>query len=166
MRQVLSDPGGHRFLIKALSEAGNELAEEIYGCPNRLLDRRDDDGWSIRLLAAHIQAHEEMVAGYLDRILSERCPELDVIDTEAVLDEPDRCRTDAEHAVLMYAHLRRRVQYLLWDLTDEDWDRTGIHPYRGAVSMVQLARELHLHDLECLWRARRLKEHRAVGNRQ
>lgn len=162
MREVAADPGGHRFLLKALSEAGHELAEELYGCSRRLLDVRDNDGWSLRLIAAHVRAYEEMTADYIEEILARRNPELDVIDTEAMLDNPERCREDADRAVMQYTHLRRRIQYALWDLTDHDWQRTGRHPYRGPVSVVQLARELHLHDLDFLWRARRLKERAAV----
>lgn len=164
MREITPDPGGHRFLLKALSEAGHELAEELYGCPRRLADVRDDDGWSLRLIAAHVRAHEEMTGDYIERILCERSPLLDVIDTEAVLDDPDGCREDADHAVLTFAHLRRHTQYLLWDLSERHWRRSGRHPYRGEVSVDQLARELHLHDLEYLWRARRLKE--AAGSRR
>ena len=158
MREIRPDPAGHRFLLKALTEAGHELAEELYGCPRRLLDVCDGDGWSIRLIAAHVHVHEEMVGDYVERILSEREPELRVIDSEAMLDNPDGCTEDADHAALMYSHLRRRLQYLLWDATDADWERIGRHPYRGPVSVLQLARELHLHDLDHLWRARRLKE--------
>ncbi len=159
MREVAPDPGGHRFLLKALTEAGRELAEELYGCPRRLLDIRGDHGWSIRRIAAHVRAFEEMTADYLDRILSERQPTLDVIDTEAMLDEPDPPEAgDAERDVLVFMHLRERVQYLLWDLSDRDWRRSGCHPYRGEVTVEQLTRELHLHDLDCFWRAQRLKE--------
>ncbi len=165
MREITPDPGGHRFLLKALSEAGNELAEELYGCPRRLVDVRDDDGWSIRLIAAHVLAHEEMVGEYVECILSRRSPALDVIDTEAMLDDPDGCTDDPERMVMEFVHQRRRLQYLLWDLGDRDWDRTGRHPYRGDVSVGQLVRELHLHDLEYFWRARRLKE-RAASQRR
>lgn len=165
MREITPDPGGHRFLLKALAEAGHELAEELYGCPRRSLDVRGDDGWSLRLIAAHVRAHEEAIGEYVERILSGRHPRLDVIDTEAVLDDPDGCREDADRNVLLFTRLRRRLQYLLWDVSDRDWQRTGEHPYRGAVAVVQLLRELHLHDLEYLWRARRLKE-RATTRRR
>jgi hypothetical protein len=166
MREIRPDPGGHRFLIKALSEAANELAEELYGCPARGIDLRGDDGWSIRLLAAHVVAHEEMVLEYVERILRSREPRLPVIDSEAVLDDPDACNAEPDGAALRYAHLRRRLQYTLWDLDDRDWERAGIHPYRGSVTVAQLARELHLHDLDCLWRVRRLKERTAALRRR
>lgn len=158
MREITPDPGGHRFLLKALREAGNELAEELYGCPRRLADVRDGDGWSIRLIAAHVVAHEEMANEYLHRMLSRRNPTLPVIDTEAVLDDPDGCREDPESAAMEFVRLRRNLHYLLWDLDDHDWSRAGEHPYRGTLTVAQIVRELHLHDLEYFWRARHIKE--------
>lgn len=158
VREIAPDPGGHRYLIKALAEAGNELAEELCAFSYRAVDTRDDDGWSARLIAAHVLAYEEMVVEYVRQILTRRNPELPVIDTEAVLDDPEACREDVEHMVWRFEHLRHRLRYTLWELDERDWDRTGRHPYRGPLSIAQLVRELHLHDLENLWRARRLRE--------
>ena len=158
LRPISADPGGHRFLLKALGEAGNELAEALLDCPRRLIDRCGPDGWSVRLIAVHVEAHEEMVAGYIERMLHERNPELDVIDSERVLDDPDACRRDPERAAMGFVHGRRQTQYLLWDLDDDDWQRAGRHPYRGSITIVQLARELHLHDIEYMLRVNKLKD--------
>jgi hypothetical protein len=40
---------------------------------------------------------------------------------------------------------------------DRDFERTAVHPYRGEVTLGQIARELAQHDLEHLWQVRRLK---------
>lgn len=158
MREVAPDPGGYRFLVKALGEAGKELAEELFACPQRAVDRADDDGWTPRLIAAHVLAYEQMVETYYDLIARRRDPELPVIDTEAMRDNPDGCDADIEYSTLRFHHLRRGLQYRLWDFGPRDWERTGRHPYRGSLSAVQIARDLHLHDLDCLWRARRIRE--------
>jgi hypothetical protein len=158
VREITPDPGGHRYLIKALAEAGNELAEELCAFPYRTVDVTDDDGWSARLIAAHVLAYEQMVVEYVQQILTRRNPELRVIDTEAVLDDPDARREEVERAMWRFEHLRHRLRSTLWELDDRNWDRTGRHPYRGPVSIVQLVRELHLHDLENLWRVRRLRD--------
>lgn len=162
MREITPDPGGHRYLIKALAEAGTELAEALCAFPHWAVDVLDDDGWSARRIAAHVLAYEEMVAEYVREILTRRNPELRVIDAEAVLDDPDGRHDDVERAMWRFEHLRHRLRYTLWELDDREWERTGRHPYRGPVSIVQLVRELHLHDLEYLWRTRRLRERVAV----
>jgi hypothetical protein len=99
-------------------------------------------------------------------MISRRNPVLEVIDSEAVLDDPDACCEEAEESAMEFARLRHRVQYTLWDLDDRGWERTGRHPYRGAVTVAQLVRELHLHDLDYLWRARRIKEEASVRRRR
>jgi hypothetical protein len=43
-------------------------------------------------------------------------------------------------------------------LSEDEWQRTGVHPYRGRVSIYDIAREMHEHDLEHLYQARRLRE--------
>ena len=47
---------------------------------------------------------------------------------------------------------------LLWGLTEGDWGRAAEHPYRGSVTLEEVARELAQHDLEHLWQVRQLKE--------
>lgn len=166
MRPVAPDPGGHRYLLKALREAGNELAEELYGCSRRLADHADADGWTPRMVAIHLRVNEEMTWEYVRRILGRRrAAKLPVIDTEAMRDNPADFDESLEEAAMGYQHTRERLQYTLWELDSDDWSRTGDHPYRGAISIEQLVRDLHWHDLEYMWRLQRLKEAAAVGRR-
>jgi hypothetical protein len=55
-----------------------------------------------------------------------------------------------------FSTLRRKSVYLLWSLDDADWNRRGIHPYVGPLSVTQVAREMNEHDLSHLWQLRRL----------
>ena len=45
---------------------------------------------------------------------------------------------------------------MLWELAEPEWDRAGIHPYRGRMTIRQLTREMYQHDLEHLWQTRRM----------
>ena len=56
---------------------------------------------------------------------------------------------------------RRETISLLWGLMDEEWMREAEHPYRGPLTLRQIARELAQHDLEHLWQVRQLKERMA-----
>jgi hypothetical protein len=55
-----------------------------------------------------------------------------------------------------FHYLRRRTTYTLWDIDERDWQRGGIHPYRGRLTVLDLAREAYRHDLEHLWQSRRM----------
>jgi hypothetical protein len=81
-----------------------------------------------------------------------------VIDTERVLDDPSLVTEDIDQLVSEFLYLRRQTMMLLYDLTPAAWKRTGVHAYRGEVSVLQLARELNQHDLDFLWRVCRMRE--------
>ena len=158
MREIPREPDNQRFLLKAIGEAGRELAEELYGIGAREATRRDADGWSYLLIAAHVRDHEEMSLSYIERILTRRNPTLEVIDAERVLDEPECVTEDLDRLVMEFLYLRRQTLMQLHDLPRSAWERQGVHVYRGPCSVLQLARELHLHDLEHLWQVRRMRE--------
>lgn len=157
MREIPREPDHSRFLLKAIGEAGRELAEELYAVGRREADLRAPDGWSYRLIAAHVRDNEEMTLTYLERILSRRDPPLEAIDAERVLDQPERVTESMERLMTEFAYLRRQTQTLLWDLSARAWERRGIHEYRGPCTVLQLARELNQHDLEHLWQVRRMR---------
>lgn len=158
MREIPREPDNQRFLLKAIGEAGRELAEELYGIRAREADRRDADGWSYRLIGAHVRDNEEMTLSYLERILARRHPRLEAIDSERVLDDPSLVTEDLDQLVQEFLFLRRQTQMLLYDLSASAWQRDGVHEYRGPLTVLQLARELNQHDLEHLWQVRRLRE--------
>src|SRR5215218_3255521 len=125
MREIPREPDNQRFLLKAIGEAGRELAEELYGIGRREADRRTDDGWSFRLIGAHVRDNEEMVLGYIERILSRREPRLEAIDNERVLEAPEQLTEDLDRILAEFLYLRRQTQMLLYDLSDRAWERRG-----------------------------------------
>ena len=165
MREIPREPDNQRFLLKAIGEAGRELAEELYGIRAREAERRGEDGWSYLLIGAHVRDNEEMTLSYIERILSRRSPTLEAIDTERVLDDPALVTGDLDRLVGEFMYLRRQTQMLLYDLSRGAWERQGIHEYRGPCSVLQLARELNQHDLEHLWQVRRMREAAAGARR-
>jgi hypothetical protein len=165
MREIPREPNNQRFLLKAIGEAGRELAEELYGIRSREARLRGEDGWSYQLIAAHVKDNEEMALSYLERILNRRKPRLEAIDNERCLDDPTGVTDDIDHLVMEFLYLRRQTQMLLYDLSDSAWQREGLHAYRGPLSVLQIARELNQHDLEHLWQVRRMREGAVKINR-
>ena len=53
---------------------------------------------------------------------------------------------------------REETVWTLYALDEEAWNQTGEHPYRGTMSIYDIAREIHEHDLQYLIMARRLRE--------
>jgi hypothetical protein len=84
-------------------------------------------------------------------------PRIEAFDGDSIIadarDDPDEL---AFELMDEFGVLRRQSVYLLWGLEDGEWERRGIHPYLGPLTITQVAREMNEHDLAHLWQLRRL----------
>ena len=158
VRQAGSDPS---FLIKALNEACGELRHSIYGIPrSRLLQPAPapDEDWCLMGVAFHMRQVEEGFLEQLEAILSSRNAEIPHVDLDDIPFREDYANLDEDEVLAEFQYYRRHSNYVLWDLSANQWDRTGRHPYRGELTITDLAREMYRHDLEHLWQVRRMIE--------
>jgi hypothetical protein len=153
------DEGEQRWVLKALREAGDELIGQFHGASEKELRwRPQDDEWSLKEIAGHLRDNEELALEQMRLMAGEEEPQLPARDVDGLPLERDYRSADVQELLVAFAGLRRQTYRLLWSLAPEDWDRCGRHPYRGEVTIVQIARELAEHDLGHLWQARRLRE--------
>lgn len=156
VRQAGSDPA---FLLKALGEASGELQRAFYGLHPRQLTapgQAPDDGWCLQSIPYHMRETERGFAAQFQAMLNRREPEIPNVDVDDIPFAEDYEDTDEDEVLEEFHYLRRRTTYSLWDISERDWERGGIHPYRGRVTVLQLAREMYQHDLEHLWQTRRM----------
>jgi hypothetical protein len=158
MREISREPRTHEFLLKALREAGGELVNELEAVHRGEAAYREPGEWSAADIALHVRDSEQLNLEYIERILSRRSPELRVVDIAVNAEAGSAGHRELDRAVYQYATLREQLIYQLWGLPPQQWQRTGVHVYRGPLSVLQIARELHLHDLEHLWQVRALRE--------
>ena len=153
------DEGGQRWVLKALREAGDELIDQFYGPREKELRwRPQDDEWSLKEIAGHLRDNEELALEQIRLMAGDEEPPLPARDVDAMPLERDYRSADVQELLAAFAGLRRQTYRLLWGLASEDWGRCGHHPYRGEVTIAQVARELAEHDLGHLWQVRRLRE--------
>jgi hypothetical protein len=158
VRQAGTDPA---FLLKALSEVSGEVRQALYGFRrSELLEPADfpDDGWSLMAIARHMRDVERGVLDQVSQILNRREPEIPNVDMDDIPVRDELEDDDEDELLEEFHYLRRHHCYLLWDMSERDWERSGTHPYRGRVTIIQLVRELYQHDLEHLWQVRRMAE--------
>src|SRR5215213_2145811 len=170
MREIPREPDNQRFLLKAIGEAGRELAEELYGIKRRDAIRRDADGWSYLVIAAHVRDHERMTLSYIERILSRRTPALEAIDTERVLDDPSLVTEDIDRLVSEFLYLRRDTQLLLNDLQFHHLIER-LHEAQARVETVTRTVPAErwddlVHSSDGAWRRRDLLAHMAGNDRR
>jgi hypothetical protein len=151
-----SDPQG--WTLKALREAGNSLVSELYGLDERTLRRRPTDGdWSLKEIAAHMRDAEDLALKQMTAIIERRRGALPAWDVDLLPLERDYRSQPLEGFLDNFRALRRETTRLLWSITDADWSTPARHPYRGEVTLGEIAHDLAQHDLEHLWQVRRLK---------
>lgn len=166
VRQAGSDPS---FLLKALGEAAGELHRAFYGFPERELQREGDgpdEGWCLLAIPFHVREVERGVQKQVDAILSRRQAELRNVDLDDIPFREDYIEEDVEELLEEFHYLRRSTTYQLWDIDERDWHRSGRHPYRGDLTVLEITREMYQHDLEHLWQARRMIDQLAAGARR
>ena len=148
-----------RWLLKALRETAHELESQLWGLSeDELRWRPSDDDWSLKEIAAHLRDCEDHFVDTLELIAFQETPRIPAFDGDALVLDHDYRQIDLYEALERFEYLRHRTVNLLWSLTPDGWERTGVHPYLGPVSIVRLTREQNEHDLEHLWQARRLRE--------
>ena len=148
-----------QWMLKALHEAADELQSQLLGLSEEDLCRRSAPGeWSLKEIAAHIRDAEACFLERLRLIAEEDEPELPDIDVDAYVLERDYQRLDLYEVLQEFAQLRQRSSSLLWSLEPFEWEREGLHPYRGRLSIMQVARDMNEHDLGHLWQVRRLRQ--------
>ncbi|HLZ71570.1 MAG TPA: DinB family protein [Dehalococcoidia bacterium] len=164
MREISREPQTHEFIIKALREAGGELLSELEAIRARDAHRAPPGEWSFAQIAVHVRDNEQAALDTVQCIVARRNTRLPAPDVSATAMDAPAASIDLDRCAYQYAQLRHLVLRELWSLMDAEWDRAGVHPYRGSLSVLQIARELHLHDLEHLWQVRSHREQLAVAS--
>jgi hypothetical protein len=154
-----ADAGQRRWLLKAVREATGELFSQFAGLDEEGLRWQPARGeWCLKEVAAHLRDAELLYQRQIEVITREREPRLPHEPIDVLPFECDYRGERISHLLREYESAREETFWLLRMLAEDDWQRAGVHPYRGRVSVYDIAREIHQHDLEHLYQARRLRE--------
>ena len=155
-----------RWLMKALRESAHELESQLWGLDeNEVRWRPNEDAMSLKELVAHLRDCEEHFLQTLELVAYHDEPKLASFDGDALVMDRDYQEIDLPETLEEFSYLRHRSMNVLWGPAAGSWERTGRHPYLGQVSIEQLVRVQHEHDLEHLWQARHIREELAQGTR-
>ncbi len=103
------------------------------------LDQRVAEGeWSIRQIVHHVADSHANAVGRLRKPLTEDRPTLPDYDQDAYALLEDY-NAPLEASLTVIDGLHRRFVALLETLTADQWERIGVHPVRGALTVEQIA---------------------------
>jgi hypothetical protein len=145
------------WLLKALRETAHAMESLLWDLGDDALSRRpSEDEWSCKELVGHMCEMERRYIARLERIVRLDEPHIDAFDADTALREEPADEQHVFDVMDEFAVQRRQLVYLLWSLDDADWERRGVHPYLGPLTITQVAREMNEHDLSHVWQLRRL----------
>ena len=152
------ETGQRRWLMKAVREAAGEMYGQFAGIKEQALRWRPaPDEWCLKEVAAHLRDAENMYRSQIELIAHKREPALPYEPVDVLPYERDYVHESLSELLYQWEAAREETVWLLRMLDERDWERRGTHPHRGKVTIYDIAREIHEHDLEHLWQARKLR---------
>lgn len=105
------------------------------------------EGWNMLEVVGHLRDYEEIFCDRAHRILSEENPTLPAYNPEELVKSRAYSDQSLPDILGRYQDLRHEFIHILSNLTDEQWARRGVHPQSGSISMMELALNAALHDV-------------------
>ena len=122
------------------------------------------EGWSIIEIVCHLRDFDEIFYNRAQMMLEQDHPQLPAYDHEAMAIEK---RYQDEKLAYAYYDLkasRERFVALFESLTDEQWERTGVHPEHRSFTMTDALMQVGLHDINHIEQITRILEQEDPGS--
>jgi hypothetical protein len=154
-----ADSGPRRFILKALRESTGELFRQFSNLNEGSLRWRPaQNEWCLKELAGHLRDAERLYLHQLELIAEQREPRLPHEALDVLPFEREYCEESLRSLLADFEAAREDTFWTLRMLDEDDWQRVGLHPYLGRLSVGDIAREIHQHDLEHLYQAQSLRK--------
>jgi hypothetical protein len=112
--------------------------------------RDGDDGWTTLEIVCHLRDFELIWQERVGLIVSQKNPQLPALDVSGLVIHNDYINQNFAEILAERNALRADSLALLATLDAAVWNRTGIHPARGEMSILDLAQQLTTHDVDHL----------------
>jgi rubrerythrin/uncharacterized damage-inducible protein DinB len=130
--------------LRALRDVAGEVAQGVEGLSEEAMARPPSAGeWAIRQLLFHLLEAEGLLAGRVERILSEDEPSLEGVASWAIEAGEEM---PAGQILRRYRESREATASRLASIRPQDWLRTARHSEWGLVSLVGQASYFAKHD--------------------
>jgi uncharacterized damage-inducible protein DinB len=156
--ESLLDVLGDRDPLPAQEAFPSTLRAAVTGLSDEDLRRPERPGkWSVLQVVQHL-ADTELAYGYRMRmILAHDTPRIQAYDQDRWAERLRYDEANLDDALAEFEVLRASNLRLLRGLSDDGWDRTGLHDERGPESIRRIVRMLAGHDLAHLRQIERIK---------
>ncbi len=128
-------------LLERFRRGAELIAVTMTGAAGPELDFSPQPGkWSIRQIVCHLADAEIVGAERFRRIIAEDHPSILAFDQDAWAERLDYKRRRISQAIETFRRIRGENYDLLSALSEETFERSGVHSERGTVKLVDLVR--------------------------
>jgi hypothetical protein len=110
--------------------------------------RDGDDGWSVLEVMCHMRDIELIFTQRARDLLERQSPIFQVTLNEELIARGDYAAQDLRAVLAEYKSLRAAFVALLEPLTDDQWLLAGTHPSQGPATLLDVAINTGLHDVD------------------
>jgi ribonucleotide monophosphatase NagD (HAD superfamily) len=144
--------------MQHLTRTGDGLAAAIKGQRDAVLSRRPDaKNWAAKEVICHLRDTEEVFGARLEQIVAMDVePKLVATNPDRWAEERQYLANDAGGALAAFRQRRAETLETFGKLTPAQWEKGGIHPVLGRITLDGLLSVMAWHDdnhLEQLTRA-------------
>ncbi|MBK7993717.1 MAG: DinB family protein [Blastocatellia bacterium] len=135
------DATERKEIVERFRSAPGKLERSIDGLGEYQLEFRPAPGkWNIREIAIHLCDSEIVAAHRIRRVLAENDARLTSYDQDLWASNLKYGKRNLNNGVELFRLLRKSTSELFEDLTEADWERTGIHDEHGKMTLLDLVR--------------------------
>jgi uncharacterized damage-inducible protein DinB len=146
-----------KMRIERLQRTPRDLEDALSGRCEETYARRPAEGaWSAKEVICHLRDIEEAYLARIRLILANHEPTLVMLEPDRWVAERQYDRQDTIRALVAFRLLRDETLALVSTLTPEQWEKAGLHPARGRMTVRRIVHSTAKHDdghLEQLKRA-------------
>jgi len=161
MEEYAKQPREQR--MHRLTRTADELTAAIKGQSDAVLSRRPDaKNWAAKEVVCHLRDIEEAFGGRFEQILAmDTDPKLTGPNPDRVAEERQYLRNDTTETMAAFRRHRQETLEVFGKLTAAQWDKGGIHPVRGRITLDSFLSLMAWHDDNHLDQLKRALEGKA-----
>jgi uncharacterized damage-inducible protein DinB len=146
MEEYAKQPREQR--MQRLTRTADELAGANKTQSDGVLSRRPDaKNWAAKEIVCHLRDAEEAFGSRFEQILAmDVDPKLGGANADRIADERQYLRNDTTEALAAFRARRRETLEVFGTLTAAQWDKGGIHPVRGRITLDGFLTLMAWHD--------------------
>ena len=146
MEEYAKQPREQR--MHRLTRTADELTAAIKGQSDAVLSHRPDaKNWAAKEVVCHLRDTEESFGGRFEQILAmDVDPTLGGPSADRWAEERQYLRNDAAEAAGAFRKRRAETLEIFGKLTPAQWEKGGIHPVRGRITLDGFLSLMAWHD--------------------